>query len=373
MSNLLSNNVIDSEVKVVGKHYNFLLKTEKRKNHLWGSAGSAKSWSVAQYLIFEIMCKAQDVRIIVTRKTGPALSKSAWLLVQDLLKRYEIPFQINKTDKVIFIGTNEMYFVALDDPDKLRSFERINYVWAEEAAELFHQDYMQLGLRCRGENKHGKNRLFFTYNPTLKPWNGYLKKITEQVPADTGVLHSTWRDNPFLPEEYLQELALLKDQDETYYQIYSEGKWASAQNLVYDNWEIITKWPDFLNAGGYGLDFGYNAPTALLKCGFDPEMTTLYVKELLYERLLTNQSLIENRLPNLIDDRIRPIVADCAAPEKIQEILDANYNIFPCSKGKSSIKIGIDRVKRYRMKILKGSTNLQDELNIYKWREDATG
>jgi len=368
----MRQDLVDLNIDVNPKQYNFLLNSTKRKNHEYGSAGSGKSWSIAQYLIVEKMFGEHDIRIIVTRKTGPALSKSAWLLVQDLLKKYELPYDINKTERAIFIGTNEMYFVALDDPQKLKSFEKINYVWAEEATELFKEDFIQLGLRCRGDNPNGANALYFSYNPDLKPWNEYLRDITTNPPNDTAVLHTTYKDNCFLTDEYIKEIESLKTQDETYWKVYGLGEWAMAKNIVYTNWDVIptNEWPTDSKNVGYGLDFGYNEPTALIK--IDIRDGEIFEEELLYERKMTNTELIE-AMNTLITDRRRVIVADCAQPERIEEIRMAGFNIFPCSKGKSSIKIGIDRVKRFKVHIRSTSINLIEEKVNYKWKEDYNG
>jgi len=137
MPKLQTNDELDIDMVVNPKTYNFLRDCKKRKLHEFGGAGSGKSWSIAQFLIVEKMLNEHDIRIVVTRKTGPALMKSAWLLIRDLLKKYEIPYSENITDRLITIGSNEMYFVSLDDPEKLKSFEKINYFWAEEATELY--------------------------------------------------------------------------------------------------------------------------------------------------------------------------------------------------------------------------------------------
>lgn len=369
---VLTEQRITADVVVNPKTFDFLRQSRKRKNHEFGSAGSGKSWSIGQFLIIDKLFGEHDIRIIVTRKTGPALTKSAWLLTLDLLKKYELPFAKNVTDRMISVGSNEMFFVPLDDPNKLRSFEKVNYIWAEEATELTRADYLQLGLRCRGDNPNGPNALYFSYNPVALPHNKYLQNITINPPKDTAVLHSTYKDNAFNSAEYIAEIEGLQEQDETYWKIYGLGLWAVPENMVYTNWDVLpfSEWPKSIQNIGYGLDFGWNAPTALIEIGVTED--DAFERELLYERKLTNTDLIE-RLRLLIPDRRRPIVADSAQPERIEEIRLAGFNIFPCSKGKSSVKVGIDRVKRMRCHVLATSVNLIEEKSGYKWREDING
>ena len=351
------------------KTYDFLKETGRRINVLYGGAGSGKSWSIAQFLLLEKLYTGKNIRIVVTRKTRPALKKSAWLLINDLLKKYDLPnYEINKTDLSITVGTNQMFFVPLDDPEKLKSFEKINYVWAEEASELVKDDYLQLNLRCRGENPTGTNQLFFSFNPVDE--QSFLKALTDSPPKDVAINHSTYKDNGFLEKDYIQQLNNLEKQDVTYYKIYNKGIWATPTHIIYTNWDIIEKFPDGCNGIGYGLDFGFNKPTALLKVGFKD--SEVYEDELLYETKLTNSDLIE-KLKILVLNKNKVIKADCAEPQRIKEIEEAGFNIYPCVKGKDSVKMGIDRCKRYKTHVTKDSTNLVKEKKGYKWKEDRNG
>ena len=379
MPKLQTNDELDIQMVVNPKTYNFLRDCKKRKLHEFGGAGSGKSWSIAQFLIVEKMLGEHDIRIVVTRKTGPSLMKSAWLLVRDLLKFHNIEFYENITDRLIAIGSNEMYFVALDDPEKLKSFEKINYIWAEEATELFWDDYKQLGLWCRGINPNGVNQLYFSYNPILKPYNKYLRKITENPPENTAVLHTTYHDNAFLSQGYIDEIEALEQEDETYWLIYGLGKWAVVKNMIYTNWDIIpaSEWDyESWRNVGYGLDFGFNAPSALIEVRIKEKDGILetFERELLYERKLTNSQVIE-RLEESIPDKYRGriIVADCAEPDRIMEIQQAGFNCWPCGKGPHSVRIGIDRAKRFKTYLCGDSTNLIDEITEYKWKEDFNG
>ena len=250
------------------KNYEFLLNSDKRVSILYGSAGSGKSWAIAQYLLFEKVLKERNIRILCARKYTPALKKSVWLLFNDLIAKYNIPnVYINKNDFIIRIGTNEIYFTPLDDVNKLKSFEKINYVWVEEATEIVERDYIQLNLRCRGENTNpgSFNKLFYSFNPVDE--NSFFKPLTDNPPESVDVCHSTYRDNPFLDPEYVAEIEALKEQDITYWKIYGEGVWATPQNLIFSNWDIrkASQWIEETDTLIYGLDFGFNNQTALIE------------------------------------------------------------------------------------------------------------
>lgn len=74
----------------------------------------------------------------------------------------------------------------------------------------------------------------------------------------------------------------------------------------------------------YGLDFGFNDPTALVAVATMDidEKKDLFVQELLYERELTAKDLIK-RMDELKIDKRKLILADSARPEMIEDIRQA--------------------------------------------------
>ena len=54
----------------------------------------------------------------------------------------------------------------------------------------------------------------------------FFKEITEKPGKNTGVLHTTYKDNVFLDKPYIDRLESLIDQDETYHKIYALGECA---------------------------------------------------------------------------------------------------------------------------------------------------
>jgi len=358
----------DCKVQVVKKVYDWLLDSKHRTHLLYGSAGSSKSWQVALFLIVEKFLSERDVRILVVRKTLPSLRKSAYQLVQDRLKSMGITYQHNKTEMSIRFNSNQMLFVSLDDVEKLKSIEGINYIWIEEATEISVDDYRQLNLRCRGKNPNGDNALYLTFNPS--DWNSFLKPMTEAPAADVGVLHTTYKDNKFLDDKYVQQLESLAEQDEAYHRIYALGEWAQLSGLIYSGWQQAETWPDSFDDTGYGLDFGFNNPTALVQVNLlDGDY---YLREIIYEPGLTTKDLID-RLPLLGLDENTEIIADSAEPDRIEEIYRANFNIHAADKGQGSVNFGIDAVRAATIYFHPDSVNLYREYAGYKWREDKDG
>jgi len=367
-------------VRAAGKPYRWLHDSHQgRFNILYGGASSAKSWSLGLYLVSEKFWKLPGVGLLICRKTKPAVRTSCWRLVEHWLSEMGLwsQCQVNRTNLTITSPSKSfIQFVGLDDTEKLKSVEGINYVWVEEATEIHERDLWQLHIRCRAHNPHEQNTVFLTFNPVDPIRNEWLKKLTQMAPKGTylkrpaRVLMVTYRDNPFLAAEERATIEGLADSDDEYDKIYRQGKWATPSGVIYDNWDLVEDIPP-VDDYGYGLDFGYVNPSSLIWCGIKDE-TDLYLREMLYETHLHNQDLID-RMGQLGVGKEDVIIADSAEPAYIDEIAEAGFNVHPCIKSggqgdKSFVRTGINRIKRYRIHIHQDSTNLQAEIGSYKWR-----
>jgi len=226
-----------------------------------GGAGSSKSYSTAQWLIIERFIKPNH-RILVTRKTTPSLRLSCYLLIKDILSQLGIPYEENRSEMTISYGTSLMVFKGLDDPTKVRSFN-VDTIWAEEATELQYDDFSHLNLILRWERSKSPKKFLLTLNP-ISEQHWIKAKLVDSNRQDVDVFYSNWKDNPFLSEEYIAELKALKEQDINFYNIYALGKWGALEHRIFTNFDyrVLTGEPDNLY---YGLDFGFNNPTALIE------------------------------------------------------------------------------------------------------------
>jgi phage terminase large subunit len=354
------------EVKVAPHTWDFLIDSKKRINLLCGGAGSGKSTQLAIFLL-ERFFTYTDYRIIIARKTKPSVRQSVWLLMQDLIAKWGLAVQTNKSDLTIKHGSNMMFFCGLDDVSKLKSIEGVNDYWIEEATETGLNDFTQLNLRARSTNKNGINQGFLSFNPDNEM--SYLKELCEKPLDNMAVCLSTYKDNPFLPEVEREQIEGLINLDPAYHKIYALNQWASFKGLIYTDWKPCLKWPKTFDDTRYGLDFGYSNPTALIEINYlDGDV---YLRELLFESGLTNSKLIE-RLPSLVDPT-HLIVADSSEPDRIEEIYQENYDIHACRKGPDSVRRGIDIVRSKTIYYHPDSENLRKESNTYKWREDLRG
>ena len=328
-----------------------------------GGAGSSKSWSIAQLLV-EKLTQEHDKQFIITRKTMPALKRSSYGLIIDLLKGYGVYQEShhNKTDHIYTYHDNTMWFMGLDEPAKVKSIKSgVNYIWLEEADEFTYDDYMMFKLQLRKHTETERNQIYLSFNPI--DGGGWIpQKLIPQ--NDVEVIHSTIDDNPFAEEDYRDDLNKRVEGDENYYRIYRLGEWGRLENLIFPNYLLVDELPKEFDAWCYGLDFGFVHPTALIKVLLLEKK--LYWHECLCTSGLTNADLIE-RLGHL--DR-GDIYADGAEPQRIEEIYRAGYNIYPANK---DVKMGIDTCRRQPIHITKESDSLIKQIRGYQRKVDKNG
>lgn len=118
-----------------------------------------------------------------------------------------------------------LYFIGLDDPEKVKSIVDIGDIWCEEATELNSEDFDQLILRARADVAN--RQVFVSFNPTSKANFVYKRWFEVEPPEDTLVLQSTYKDNTFLDKDYIDNLEHMINTNPTYYKIYVLGEFCS--------------------------------------------------------------------------------------------------------------------------------------------------
>lgn len=343
--------------------------------HLFGSAGSGKSRFAAQREILESFEPTRKGRkTLCIRKVFNTIKESIYSELKTVIyewnldSRFELlksPLQItNKLTGVTFL------FIGLDDVEKVKSISGVDRIWIEEATELDTlQELQQLRLRLRGFEKV---QITLSYNP-INVYHWLNQEIHEKRPANHFIFKSTYRDNEKMlavSPDYATYIESLKDTDPNYYKVYGLGEWGqNSEGLIYPDYHTAAEMPD---VQWYGLDFGYNDPTALVAgCIVDvpgDDKKSLYWQESLYETGLTSDSLIARMKALKIDER-KVIICDNARPEMIADLRKAGFNAKPCTKYKGSVVEGINAVKNYRLNITAGSKNLFREVQNYSWLE----
>ena len=326
-----------------------------------GGTRSSKTYSLAQLIILKAL-QEQGKVYTICRKTLPALKGTAYRDVMSILEEHNLynPDNHNKSELTYRLNNNEIEFISVDMPQKIRGRKR-NILWLNEANEFSFEDWVQLSLRTT-EN------IYLDFNPS-DPYSWIYDNVMNR--EDCTFIKSTYLDNPFLPDETINEIERLRDLDSNYWKIYGLGDMAQPTETIYRQFDIANNVPTEAKLVAIGMDFGYsNDPTAIVevfKLNDD-----LYINELLYSKGLTNQDIAE-RLRELNITRQVEIIADSAEPKSIEELYRQGFNVKGAKKGADSINMGIDILRRFKLHITKNSTNALNEFKYYKWLTDKNG
>ena len=333
-------------------------KSSTRITCLQGGTRSSKTYSLCQLFIVKALRETGKV-FTICRKTLPALKGTAYRDVLELLKELGLYSEEhhNKSELSYSLNGNLLEFISIDQSQKIRGRKR-NYLWLNEANEFAYEDWQQLILRTT-------EKIYLDYNPS-DPYSWIYEKVITR--DDCTFFKSTYKANPFLDKDTIAEIERLKDLDPDYWQVYGLGEIGSVQTMIFRNFNLVDEVQGRLV--GYGLDFGFtNSPSALVAVYISDD--NLYIKEMLYEKRLTNTDLA-NKLKEFKIDRQSEIVADSAEPKSIEEVYRSGFNIKPAKKG-AGIHLGIDIMRRYKLHITKDSLNAIKEFRSYKWATDKNG
>lgn len=281
----------------------------------------------------------------------PHLRKGAmrdWRKIMEDFKLYD-PAAHMKTEQMYTYPTGSyIEFFSVDNQLKVRGPGR-DILFINEANIINYETFRQLLLRT-------KKAIFIDYNPADEFHWIYDKVLTR---SDCYFIKSTYNDNPFLPKEQRQEIESYKEADPNFWRIYGEGERGHSEGVIYTHWQAVPQVRDTQVV--FGLDFGYNNPTALVRLSEHDK--NLYVSEEIYQSHLTNTDLI-----GMLKQIVKPydsIYCDAAEPQRIEEIKRAGFKAIAANK---DVKAGIDFIKSRKLFIHQGSSNILKEIKSYKYK-----
>lgn len=347
------------QTNIVFKH---LQRSNKKIIVEQGGTRSGKTYNILLWIIFDYCAKNKKKVITICRKSLPTVRATVMRDFINILKDTNLyntdAHNISKSEYLLF--GNLIEFISLDQSQKVRGRKR-DLLFVNEANELSWEDFQQLLFRTQ-------YRIIIDYNPSDEFHWIYDKVITRD---DADFYKTTYLNNPFLAKSLIKEIERLKETDENYWNVYGLGERGVSQSLVFTNVSIIDKIPSNATHLVYGLDFGYAIdPTALVEIYKQDD--NLYFKEIIYECGLTNIAL-SKRFSNLGLSHHTSIFADSSEPKSIAEISRFGWNIKPATKGKDSINIGIDLLRRNKLHVTKDSINLIKEFRSYKYETNKDG
>jgi phage terminase large subunit len=317
-----------------------------------GGSRSSKTYSIMQLLIVYCLTNAKTV-VSIVRKSFPSLRASVlrdFVEIMRDLNLYQLA-EHHKTENIYnFSNGSQIEFFAIDDEQKLRGRKR-HILWANEANEISFDEFNQLNMRTT-------DKLIFDFNPSDE-FHWLYDLLLRQ---ESQLIKSTYRDNPFLQDDIVKEIENLIAVDENYYKIYALGEKPVPTTRIYTHFSTYDRELDSTDDFVYGLDFGYNHPSALIKV--TQTNTGYYCQEVIYQQFLTSSDLLQLFASNYVDKN-KYIYADYSRPEIIQDLRRSGYNVKEAIK---DVKPGIMSVKSNAIFVHKDSQNILKEYRMYSWK-----
>lgn len=365
-----------------------------------GGRNSAKSHAVGTFICVGV--KDYNYRALYTRYTLTSVDDSIMPEFKEKIKllNAESSFTVIESRNRINCNHNEgkIIFKGIktaqgNQTASLKSLKDFSLFVAEEAEELpSFDDWDKVKKSIRVNDV--RNLSILILNPTLKS-HWIFKEFFESRSVNGGFngvvgnvmyIHTSYLDvdKKHIPENLYDEFeskrkayeewSLLSKEDQEhsplrrsalYYKHTLAGGWLEkSEGVIFDNWKI----GHFVDTGftAYGLDFGFDHPTALTKVSIDLNAKKIYVKEILHKRGVTEEDIILSIKTHCGNGRI---VADSANPMIIEAYKRKGVNIHASVKGPGSVFAGITKMLDFDIIVDPDSKNLQREFNSYVWHD----
>jgi phage terminase large subunit len=335
-----------------------------------GSSRSSKTFSILQ--IFWLIAWTKDnTKLAVFRNTKKDCKDT---ILQDMLKYYRTldnyeNIVFNKTESVFtFPNKSTISIEGTDDELKVHGYHS-DYLWFNEFYKMPKSTFDQLDMRC-------SDTVFMDYNPVGKLWSDDLVKQDNAI-----LIHSTFKDNPFVPLEQKKKILSYEPTeyniqqataDAYMWNVYGLGLKAEKPNRIFKGWKTLTD-ADFYKLPYQmyrGLDFGLSAKTALTVMKFDGD-ENYFFKEELYKPMNEITGSLADEFERLGIEKHIEIICDSGNEINKSEgvkLRNAGYNIIFAKKGEGSISSGIETMQKSKIHYTKESVNIEQEYEQYSWK-----
>lgn len=347
-------NAIDQNGK---RKYRYIIHT--------GSSRSSKTFSIIQS---HYLCAHEKTRrISIWRETKKDTKDTVLADMRKAVKNFELNESIifNKTESIYtFPNNSTIEICGGDDENKVHGFQG-DIAHFNEPYGISKETFDQIDMRT-------SEFVIIDWNPKKNHWVDDLAKQDNAI-----VIHSTFKDNPFCPEQQKKKILSYEPTDynisqgtanKYMWQVYGLGLKAEKPNRIYSNWKTMSdeEFDILPYSSYYGLDFGSTNPSALSEVKFDGEKT-FFIKQRLYLPISQMTTTLSEVLEGLGIDKNIPLICDSADPIKISELVMSGFNAVPANKYQGSVRAGIDFINSKEIYYTSSSKDLENEYENYEW------
>lgn len=329
------------------------IKNDKYLKYVFkGGRGSGKSSNISIELILELV--KYPITILCVRKVGNTLQESCYEQLKEAVDLLGLDdyFKFNLSPlRITYLPRgNTIIFRGADDPAKIKSIKVAKYpiarLWIEELAEFKTEEEVSMieNSVLRAELPDDlKYKFFYSYNPPKRKQSWVNKRYeTRFVSKNTKVHHSTYLDNTFISQDFIDEADHVKKTKENKYRWEYLGEPIGSGVVPFDNLtfrEISTSELLGFDNIRQGLDWGYaNDPLHFTRLHYDKTRRKIYIFGEIHEVKLSNRKAVDKIKSNGWGDV--KILADSAEPKSIDEVWEYGLRIYGATKGPGSVEYG---------------------------------
>jgi phage terminase large subunit len=250
--------------RAFNKVYIDYLNEASRYLVFYGGAGSGKSYYIAERYILNMM-QRPVMNILTVRAVGNTNRDSTFALFKQIISKWGLSklFKVTESDlRITCTNGNSILFKGLDDSEKLKSITfakgELTDIWIEEASETLEADFNQLNIRLRG--KGTQKQIVVSFNPI--DINHWLKKrFFDRKDDNIKIVHTTYKDNRFLDDDYVTLLESYKNTDPYYYSVYCLGQWGVFGKTIFDAQKVserLSQIKEPIKTGSFSYETYYN-------------------------------------------------------------------------------------------------------------------
>ena len=312
----------------------------------YGGRGSAKSHSVARYILWR--CLKSPIRVLCAREFQNSIQESVHQLFSELIRDLNLQalFKVQQSTIVSYTGSEIFFKGIAHNVEGVKSTESIDICWVEEAETVSNKSWDILGPTIR---KPG-SEIIITFNPRFE-YDPTYQRFIVNCPPNTVREKVNHDDNPHFPDVLQQEMEHMRATDyERYLWIWEGYPRSISDAQIFKGKCVVT---DFSSEGvenfRFGADFGFaKDPATLIRCFIRDADLFIDYEGWGYGVELKDLPTLYRTVPLSNKYEIR---GDSSRPETIAFLKrpeNGSFKMLAAEKWPSSVEEGIEFLRSFR-------------------------
>lgn len=325
----------------------------------------------------EAMVTDPSLRFVCIREVQRSLKFSAKSLIESKIRSMGVSdlFQVLTTEIRHRLGPGLMIFEGMQDhtADSIKSLEGFRVAWVEEAQNISKRS---MTLLIPTIHRMKGSEIWFSWNPE-QPTDPVDQLLVANPPEGAAVVHVNYTDNPWCPQEAIDEAHRMRALDpDTYAHVWEGGYNVRSDAQVLSGHWVIDAFDSNPGWDGpyFGADWGFSSdPTAISRSWVGPGewgANCLWV-----DQEAGGVGIGLDDLPRVIlsvpgagDHTAR---GDPSRPDTIAYLAKHGVKIEAAVTGPGSVEEGVEYLRSFdKIVIHERCTRTQEEARLWRYKTD---